>query len=225
MPEKSCAAVVYLALALLPLALLAGCSSAVSESKLAGPTAGKEPPPPPPMSFVRIGEVTPVREAEALPDGDPTTPLTSEALPLPPPQARPGKDPSVPDGVTAAAPKPPIAASQRPPPPAETKIKGAVVDSTGGLTESDVRDTIVQNQSSFRRCYELGQQSSGAFSGSVTLRVDINALGVVAQSKVVGSTTRNMEVDSCVANAVHIMQFPKKGSGAVVTFPVDFGRS
>ena len=100
-------------------------------------------------------------------------------------------------------------------------VRGAVVDSTSGLTEAEVRLAIVGRQASFRECYDLGGAN---FSGSVSLRVSIGPTGTVASVDVVASSTKSTNVDSCVASAVRRIQFPAKGAGAVVAFPIEFGR-
>jgi len=103
-------------------------------------------------------------------------------------------------------------------------VQGAVVDSNGNLSEAEVRATIVQRQSSFRECYDLGLAgASSGFQGTVTLRVSIGPSGAVASVEIVSSTTKNPRVDTCVSGAVHRIQFPAKGSGAVVGFPIEFG--
>lgn len=218
---RACASLVLL------LPLLAGCFVGAAAAPPTGggslqkAAAGDElqppPPPPPQASFVRVGEVTPASEVDK--DGTEAT-IAAEA-----PKPRPGKHEPQLSGATApsaaARVEPPDANRPPPPPP---NLKAAVVDSAGGLSEAEIKTTVIQNQGSFRRCYELGQaQSSAAFSGSVMLRVTINAVGVVVASTVAESTTRNVKVDSCVATTVSVMQFPKKGNGAIVTFPVDFG--
>jgi outer membrane biosynthesis protein TonB len=104
-------------------------------------------------------------------------------------------------------------------------VHAAVVDSASNLSEAEVRTTIVQRQASFRQCYDLGaSSSSGAFSGTINLRVSIGPTGTVASVDVLTSTTKLASVDSCVTQAVRSIQFPAKGNGAVVAFPIEFGK-
>ena len=106
-----------------------------------------------------------------------------------------------------------------------TGVQAAVVDSASNLSEAEVRATIVGKQASFRECYDLGASgSAGAFSGAITLRVSIGPTGTVATVDVVTSTTKVAAVDSCVTQAVRRIQFPAKGNGAVVAFPIEFGK-
>jgi len=173
----------------------------------------------------RIGEVTPAVEpqAAAVASAAPQDPASrakekpKHALtsPLPAgadPNARGasgGKGEKANDEGGHEAPKPPAA---------------AVVDSNGNLSEAEVRATIVSKQSTFRECYDLGASGGSSFSGTVQLKVSIGATGAVVSVDVLTSTTKNAQVDSCVTQAVRRIQFPAKGNGAVVAFPIEFGR-
>lgn len=139
--------------------------------------------------------------------------------------------------VGAIEPPPPTAATAAPPSDVERKteseggtsekkdkVRGAVVDSRGGLSEADVRAAIAEKRSSFRRCYDLGVSSAPGFTGSVTLRVAISPAGNVASADVVTSSTRNQNVDACVREEVRKLLFPSTGTGAVVAFPIEFGK-
>ncbi|MEZ4302178.1 MAG: AgmX/PglI C-terminal domain-containing protein [Polyangiaceae bacterium] len=98
------------------------------------------------------------------------------------------------------------------------------MDSSSGLSEVEVRQTITQHAAGFRRCYEKGAMATPGFSGMVSLRVAISAQGSVASVDVLTSTTRNQTVDACVSDEVKKLQFPAKGGGAMVAFPIEFGR-
>ena len=178
------------------------------------------------VPFMRVGEITP-------PPAEPSTPVAASSAA---PESKPtdpkkgGKD------KKAEAPgKPlPAGASARgnnekandeggpdsPPPPP----KAAVVDSTNGLSEAEVRSTIVSKQSSFRECYDIGAAAAPSFAGTIQLKVSIGPTGSVASVDVLSSTTKLAQVDSCVAQTVRKIQFPAKGNGAVVAFPIEFGR-
>ncbi len=83
----------------------------------------------------------------------------------------------------------------------------------------------MQQQAAFQPCYEIGvASSSSSFAGVVTLRATIGPTGTVAAVDVVSSSTKNVRVDGCVADAVRRIQFPSKGGGAVVGIPIEFGR-
>jgi len=177
-------------------------------------------------SFMRVGPLLPASE---LPAGAATAaPSVMVATPPPPPPPPPGGDPSgrrpLPTAATRELDKDSSAERQGSTPPHENKRpEAAVVDSAGGLSEAEVRATIVQKQSSFRECYNLGRAGAGAFQGTITLRVSIGPSGAVSAVEVVSSTTKNLRVDSCVSDAVHRIQFSAKGGGAVIAFPIEFG--
>ncbi len=227
--------------------LLAGCGGAAMADKQA------EPPPPPndethtftgspaptalasadaAPSFMRVGEVAretmtpPVATATAAAEPPkPIVPLSdkkgTKAL-----ASKPQPTGTVPpaDGGGGGH-KPDTDAAPANPKAPEAGVHAAVVDSASNLSEAEVRSTIVQKQASFRECYDLGASgSAGAFSGSITLRVSIGPTGTVASVDVVASTTKVAAVDSCVTQAVRKIQFPAKGNGAVVAFPIEFGK-
>lgn len=214
--------------ALLPVLLvLAGCGAGkaaptggVKEPSGGSPLQDAEPSAP---SFMKVGDV-------ALGAPEPEVAVAPSAAASASPSALPGDSGGKHGWKTAQDPSPPQRAttesksdaSQRK--PEDQNVRGAVVDSSGGLTEADVRATLVQKQGAFRGCYEIGNQGAGGFTGTVGLRVTINAAGMVAQADVTLTTTKNAQVDSCVLGEIRRMQFPAKGSGAVVSFPIDFGR-
>lgn len=228
-------------------ALLSGCGGAASSAdyaREAGPSGGSgghasaigsasptviaTAAPVDPPSFMRVGDIaretltTPVAAASAAPAAEPPKPIAG---------AKNLK------GTTSTG---PVRAATPPPPPTDGKpesdtghktpedergaVHAAVVDSASNLSEAEVRTTIVQKQASFRQCYDLGMSSSAAFAGTVSLRVSIGPTGTVASVEVLSSTTKIAAVDSCVTQAVRSMQFPAKGNGAVVAFPIEFGK-
>ncbi|MBK8251778.1 MAG: AgmX/PglI C-terminal domain-containing protein [Polyangiaceae bacterium] len=103
-------------------------------------------------------------------------------------------------------------------------VQGAVVDSAAGISEEEIRAVITKQSAAFRRCYDKGLSTMPGFSGAVILRVAISAQGNVAAVEVMGSTTKNQSVDTCVAEEIKRLQFPAKGSGAIVGFPIELGR-
>lgn len=206
-----------------------GAGSKAKESPAGTAVAATEPPP-----FMTIGEIinVPLLAAEPAPTAMPIATAASndadgkgERRDVTKPiktSATKATDKS--DSNTRADPGPP----PPPPPPgggtAAGAVQGAVVDSQGGLSEAEVRATIVQRQSSFRECYDIGSQgASSGFSGTVTVRAAIGPNGAVASVDVVNSTTKNTKVDTCVVDAVRRIQFPSKGGGAVIAFPIQFG--
>ncbi|MFO0589846.1 MAG: AgmX/PglI C-terminal domain-containing protein [Polyangiaceae bacterium] len=192
-----------------------GLMQTISPAASAAPSAEAE------ASFMRIGDVTRAEIAAAPPP--PTTEPTTTSTP---PAGGPTKTASKnekgykSDGGTVPPEKKPSPMTT-PPPELPNGVRGAVVDSASGLTEAEVRATILGKSSALRDCYDLGGAN---FSGAVSLRVAIGPTGTVAAAEVTSSTTHSNQVDSCVLGKVRTMQFPSKGSAAVVSFPIEFGR-
>lgn len=178
------------------------------------------------VGFMRVGDVTPASLAEA--------PTTTAAAPPPPPVDPSGPRKASTGAMATASPNArgasdsgggqTKASDERGHEAPKPAPNAAVVDSNGNLSEAEVRATIVSRQSTFRECYELGASSTASFSGTVQLKVAIGPTGSVASVDILTSTTKNAQVDSCVTQAVRRIQFPAKGNGAVVAFPIEFGR-
>ena len=189
--------------------------------------------------FMRVGAVyaAPIRPVTAAPPPPPSDEASSTGAPKPAdarhrPKTEWQADPStaLSDPTAAASATATAAASASPAPErghgkSSGAVQGAVVDSAGGLSEAEVRTTIVQQQAVFRACYELGvAATSSGFSGTVALRATIGPTGTVASVDVLSSSTKLLRVDACVADAVRRIQFPAKGGSAVVGFPIEFGK-
>lgn len=213
-------------------ALLSACGAVAPKSASSGPipvgstgSHGKEvphePPPEEPESFMRVGAVT------AAPASEPSTPAPSAAPDAgsPPPPVEP-----LPKAAAARAADERKADAEsrdagRGGGKTKDSVQGAVVESQGGgLSEADVRAAIAGKQASFRRCYDLGVSSAPDFSGSVTLRVAVSPAGNVASAEVLSSSTKVPAVDTCVRDEVRTLMFKATGVGAVVAFPIEFGR-
>ena len=186
-------------------------------------------PPADPSSFMRVGDVARETLTTTLPAA---TAAPDVSKPIPDIKATKNIK-SVPTSIPARAGNPPPPGGEHKPdtdtgastPHDEQQgVHAAVVDSASNLSETEVRTTIVQKQASFRECYDLGVSSSAGFSGTVALRIAIGPTGTVASVEVLSSTTKVAAVDSCVTQAVRRIQFPAKGNGAVVAFPIEFGR-
>lgn len=206
-------------LSVLAALLLAGCGGARSADSMAAES------PAPREGPMRVGEVTLESNAGRLASTASTGTGAASADPTAPPPPLDGSDTDGDGEGTPAETK----TTGGPAKPSErtqgSRVQGAVVESAGGLSEAEVRSTIVQQQTVFQSCYEIGASSSaGAFSGVVTLRATIGPTGTVASVDVVQSSTKNVRVDGCVADAVRRIQFPAKGGGAVVGIPIEFGR-
>jgi TonB family protein len=219
---------------LIALPLVSGCGAAATNEGAPG-GGGLKTPDAESESFLRVGEVH--KQPESMPSDGILGGTGSEAASAAPTTSAAPKLPSDhPVSHATAGLEPPKEAEdeKRPErqlsnPPAgdsgggKKNVRGAVVESGDGLSEAEVRGAIVQKQGSFRECYEIGTRASSGFSGTVSLRVSITPAGTVGAVEVLSSTTKNSQVDSCVADAVRKIQFPAKGNGAVVGFPIEFG--
>lgn len=207
----------------------AGCGAPKSAGPSGGPMGGGEKKPdlaleqPPDQNFMRVGTLAvlsadvPRQEAEQKGDGGPqkvggTDKNTGAAS-----SASPAPDPTVPVFTAKAA-------DGKPSNEKKESVQGAVVDSAAGISEEEIRAVITKQSAAFRRCYDKGVSATPGFSGAVLLRIAISAQGSVAAVEVTGSTTKNQSVDTCVAEEIKRLQFPAKGSGAIVGFPIELGR-
>lgn len=226
--------------------LLSGCGGAASQGMPPPP-----PPPPPPHattlsqdeiappaqlpSFMRVGTVEPA-EMAAVATAAPTASPVANIAPAPTNKNRP-REPSKattssPDSTARAdaeAEGDSDDAGAAPPTgggggSSGKKVEGAVVDAKTGISEADVRAAVAAKGASFRSCYEIGMKSAPDFAGAVTLRVSISPAGNVASAEVLSSSTKNQNVDACVREEVRKLVFKTTGSGAVVAFPIEFGR-
>jgi hypothetical protein len=214
-------------------ALASGCGGAKSAEQGHPDTVGTvragdeltvQRPPAEEATFMRVGTFEPASA--------PSTMATAGPPPPPPLTEKKAGDAKLKQQTTAAAPTPTVAAERDknsdPPGGSSSRksgsIEGAVVDSTQGLSEADVRAAIAKSGSSFRRCYDLGLKTAPDFAGSVTMRVAISPAGNVASADVVTSNTNNQSVDVCVRDEVRKLVFKTTGSGAVVAFPIEFVR-
>lgn len=224
--------------------LLSGCGGAVSHEMAPPP-----PPPPPPLgtatsiaqdelapptplpSFMRVGTVEPAEIATATTTAPTASPLAEMKAPYPVKQAKPSEPIKTTTAERAGAEAEGDSDDASAPPPTGggggstgKKVEGAVVDVKTGISEADVRAAVAAKGASFRSCYEIGMKSAPDFAGAVTLRVSISPAGNVASAEVLSSSTKNQNVDACVREEVRKLVFKTTGSGAVVAFPIEFGR-
>lgn len=208
---------------------LAGCGGTAPNGG-SGRLHDEPPPPPPPNATAtaaasaapggapevfRVGSITMGEAAPDVPDDEAGMSLAGdEAEGAPDPEVK--KDKPI---RTTGAPKP---LNEKKPTERSESVMSAVVDATAGLSQEEVRATIGNRQGSFRACYTIGA-ASGPFQGTVFVRASVGPTGAVASAEVTSSTTKNVRVDSCVLDAVRVLQFPAKGGGAVVSFPIEFG--
>jgi TonB family protein len=95
----------------------------------------------------------------------------------------------------------------------------------GKLTQDDIRRILDKNGDVFGDCYAIGAGGKlKDFKGVVTVKATIGPSGVVNQSDVTKSTTKNLKVDACVREAFKKIKFPRPHDGgtSVITFPITF---
>lgn len=177
----------------------------------------------------------------------PPPPAQAPAQPAP---ERAGTTPSEPTGTTSLTTAGPTPAADESPPPA-SQVPGAAVPVEaaapkpaasrgdgnvkpgaatatgtlgGNISEAQVRDVVEKHGELFDDCYKIGVKSSPKFVGKVTVKATIGPSGKVNKADVIRSTTKNQQVDGCVADAFEKMQFPPPQGGVttVITFPIEF---
>ncbi|WP_437304221.1 TonB family protein [Sorangium sp. So ce388] len=196
----------------LVLALAAGCAPPPSAQAPAQP-ASSEPAGTAPAAAASAA--APTTAGTTPPAAAGPTPAAGEA---PPPGAQ---VPGAAAPVEAPAPKPGTArgtGSLRPSTGVATGTLG------GSISEAQVREVVEKHAELFDECYKIGVKSSPKFVGKVTVKATIGPSGTVNKADVIRSTTKNQQVDRCVATAFEKMQFPAPQGGVttVITFPIEF---
>jgi hypothetical protein len=79
----------------------------------------------------------------------------------------------------------------------------------GALTREVIRRIVSQHRSRIRACYESSLRANPAAAGRVTVRFQIAADGSVTSADVVGDTTGDPTVGSCIAAVVRRLSFPQ----------------
>ncbi|WP_437731679.1 TonB family protein [Sorangium sp. So ce1335] len=190
----------------LVLALAAGCAPTPSAQ------APAQPAPSEPAGTAAPAAADTAAPAAAAPPATGATPAAGEA---PPP------------GSQVPAPAPPAAARPGAAAGGGTVTPGtAVATGTlgGSISDAQVRDAVEKHGELFDECYKIGIKSSPKFVGKVTVKATIGPSGKVNKADVLKSTTKNQQVDRCVADAFEQMQFPRPQGGVttVITFPIEF---
>ena len=95
----------------------------------------------------------------------------------------------------------------------------------GGLTREEI-DRIVKSRAGLiRACYQRELNKTRGLGGKLVVRFSIDGAGKVKSSSIDGkSVLRNAEVESCVKRQIMKLEFPAKGSGAVVNYPFIFSQ-
>lgn len=180
-------------------ALATGCGAAPTSSLPATPTQ--------PGSLTRATPPpTPIPAAPAPPAPPPET----AAPGLPKPDDNREKEPPTKTGKTEVEEAP--------------RAATAAATFNGSMSQADIRDVIVQHEEVFDDCYRIGAGKSGQFVATVTVKATIGPTGNVNVSEIIRSTSKNKQVNACVAEAFKKMKFPRPKGGAtsVITFPIDF---
>ena len=82
--------------------------------------------------------------------------------------------------------------------------------------------TIRSRAPGFRIVYHRHLKKKPVFSGTIVLRLNINADGTVQKVQIDSTTTGNRAFDEDVQKAVSYWKFPKMNSDEVATFPIRF---
>jgi len=101
--------------------------------------------------------------------------------------------------------------------PGRTIIKGS-------LSKEEIARVIRRNFPRFKYCYEKQLNANPNLSGKISIYFTIAPTGSVAKASVRESSMGNATVESCTANVMKSLKFPKpKGGGiVVVTYPFVF---
>jgi hypothetical protein len=113
-------------------------------------------------------------------------------------------------------------APARPVEPDTAAAKPAQLDDTGAPGELDreiVRRYILRHHDSIRHCYEQQRMARPNLTGKVLARFDITPGGSVASATAIGLDSA---VDSCVADVIKGIGFPRSGTGVHVNYMFDF---
>jgi TonB family protein len=94
----------------------------------------------------------------------------------------------------------------------------------GTLTQQEIRAVVLKHAELFDKCYVIGAGKSRDFVATVTVKATVAKSGTVTVSEVVKSTSKNKQVDTCVADAFKQIKFPppKGAATSVITFPIEF---
>lgn len=154
----------------------------------------------------------PRRAPRAPQHAAPAKPLRLDAAPAKPPQldAAPAKPPQL-----DPAPAKPLQLDAAP-------AKPRRLDDTGALGELD-REIVLRyigyHLDRIRHCYEVRRMAKPGLTGKVLARFDITAAGGVASATAIGLDSA---VDSCVADVLKDIEFPRSGAGVHINYLFHF---
>jgi CHAT domain-containing protein len=142
------------------------------------------------------------------------------------PQAPPHKPRPAPrpPQLGAAPAKPPQldAAPAKPPQLDAAPAKPKRLDDTGALGELD-REIVLRyigyHLDQMRHCYEVQRMAKPGLTGKILARFDITPAGGVASATAIGLDSA---VDSCVADVLKDIEFPRSGAGVHINYLFNF---
>lgn len=94
----------------------------------------------------------------------------------------------------------------------------------GSVDKEEIRQVIVQNKISIKKCYEDGLKHNKNISGKAVIQWSFTTGGVVTESKVLSSSLNRKDVENCLVELIKTLKFPEPpaNSEAVVKFPFVF---
>lgn len=118
----------------------------------------------------------------------------------------------------------PVAAATPASIPADTKVSEAATEATtptgsaaqGHLPGDVIQKVMLRNRNSLRYCYEHELVSNKNLSGTINTQFVIGATGTVTMSVIKNSTMKNAAVETCIAQQLRRLTFPKPEGGGVV---------
>ncbi|MFH2011025.1 MAG: AgmX/PglI C-terminal domain-containing protein [bacterium] len=98
------------------------------------------------------------------------------------------------------------------------------IETIEGIDRATIRRYMRLHASSYRYCYvSVGLAANPRLRGTIKVTFVISPRGKVLQSSVTFSTLNHAPTESCIANAVRRIRFPKTGGRtAYVTYPLHF---
>lgn len=105
----------------------------------------------------------------------------------------------------------------------ETPFKDELkLASSDDFDKALILKAIYSRAPGFRIVYHRHLRKKPVFSGTIVLRLNINADGTVQKAQIDSTTTGNRAFDEDVQKAVSYWKFPKMNSDEVATFPIRF---
>jgi hypothetical protein len=95
------------------------------------------------------------------------------------------------------------------------------------LSPRDIQDTMGDAMRDITRCYKRGVDKNPSLRGEAVVQVSVTPAGEVEEVQLQNNTLFEQGVETCVANVVGGMHFPKRKSKVImnVLYPLIFGSS